>query len=64
MLRSANRWDDGLQGNHHSDFDEESEGFLDADADGIGDGARPIPGGRAVDHFPLSQSNLEIPSSR
>jgi parallel beta-helix repeat protein len=61
MLRSANRWDDGSRGNHHSDFDSEDEGFIDADADGIGEKARLIPGGKAADRFPLARSSLAIP---
>lgn len=52
-LSRPNQWDDGTRGNHYSDFDEASEGFEDADGDGIGDTAHPIPGGRAVDRFPL-----------
>ena len=54
-LKAVNRWDDGAQGNHHSDFDEASEGFADADGNGVGEAAHQIPGGLAVDHFPLSE---------
>lgn len=52
-LSRPNQWDDGIRGNHFSDFDEASEGFEDADGDGIGDTGHPIPGGKAVDRFPL-----------
>ncbi|MBW8321584.1 MAG: right-handed parallel beta-helix repeat-containing protein [Arenimonas sp.] len=52
-LSRANQWDDGTRGNHFSDFDEDSEGFKDANGDGIGDTSHPIPGGKAVDRFPL-----------
>ena len=52
-LLSPNRWDDGARGNHHSDFDEAAEGFVDTDGDGISEAPHPIPGGQAVDHFPL-----------
>lgn len=58
MLRTANRWDDGSRGNHHSDFDEENEGFVDTNGDGVSEKARSIPGGKAVDRFPLAQSDL------
>ena len=52
-LSRPNQWDDGTRGNHFSDFDEASEGFQDANGDGIGDTGHPIPGGAAVDRFPL-----------
>ncbi|MHB0953112.1 MAG: right-handed parallel beta-helix repeat-containing protein [Allorhizobium sp.] len=52
-LSRPNQWDDGTRGNHFSDFDEASEGFQDANDDGIGDTGHPIPGGEAVDRFPL-----------
>ena len=52
----ANSWDDGARGNHYDDFDETSEGFVDANGDGIGEMAHPIPGGAAVDHLPLAQA--------
>lgn len=51
-----NRWDNGSKGNHYDDFDEESEGFVDRNGDGIGDTDHAIPGGVAVDHFPLGRA--------
>jgi len=53
---AVNRWDDGVEGNHHSDFDEASEGFTDADGNGVSETGHPIPGGLAVDRFPLKAS--------
>ncbi len=53
---APNRWDDGKEGNHYDDFDEEREGFIDRNADGIGDKAHAIPGGSAVDNFPLADA--------
>lgn len=50
----ANRWDDGTIGNHYDDFDEASEGFTDADGDGVSEVVHPIPGGGMADHFPLT----------
>lgn len=55
----SNRWDDGLVGNHHDDFDEASEGFVDRDGNGISEVGKPIPGGPSVDHYPLSKAPLE-----
>ncbi|RCW20220.1 parallel beta-helix repeat protein [Ciceribacter lividus] len=52
-MLAPNRWDDGKEGNHYDDFDEEREGFIDRNEDGIGDAAHAIPGGAAVDNFPL-----------
>jgi hypothetical protein len=52
----ANRWDDGALGNHCDDFDEAAEGFRDADGDGVGEAAHPIPGGGMVDRFPLTEA--------
>lgn len=49
-----NHWDDGTRGNYYSDFDEPSEGFADKDGNGIGELAHPIPGGKAVDRYPLA----------
>ena len=51
-----NQWDNGTEGNHYDDFDEAAEGFIDKNADGIGEAAHPIPGGIAVDHFPLARA--------
>lgn len=53
-LKRANSWDDGVKGNRFSDFDEEPEGFRDADGDGIGETPHAIPGGASVDRFPLA----------
>lgn len=53
-LTQPNRWDDGAAGNRYSDFDEASEGFTDADGDGVSEAPHPIPGGLAADHHPLS----------
>lgn len=53
-----NRWDDGVHGNHHEDFDEPREGFRDADSDGIGEEGHAIAGGGAVDHAPLTAGFL------
>ena len=53
---APNRWDNGEEGNHYDDFDEEREGFIDRNGDGIGDGPHVIPGGSAVDHFPLAEA--------
>lgn len=50
---SPNLWDDGHNGNHYDDFDEAREGFVDKNNDSIGEAPRAIPGGVAVDHFPL-----------
>ncbi|MFZ2100857.1 MAG: right-handed parallel beta-helix repeat-containing protein [Oricola sp.] len=58
-LKAVNRWDDGSEGNHHSDFDEAPEEFADTDGNGIGETAHPIPGGLAVDHFPLAAPPAE-----
>lgn len=57
-LTQANRWDDGTVGNRHGDFDEATDGFVDADGDGISEVAHPIPGGLAVDRFPLSEARV------
>jgi parallel beta-helix repeat protein len=54
-----NRWDDGSRGNHYDDFDETSEGFADANGDGIGEAPHPIPGGAAVDHLPMAQGSID-----
>lgn len=53
----VNHWDDGSRGNHYSDFDEESEGFRDADGDGVGETPHAIAGGSAVDHAPLAPAD-------
>jgi parallel beta-helix repeat protein len=53
---SANYWDNGKTGNHYSDFDEPAEGFVDENADGIGEKPHPIPGGKSVDRYPLTAS--------
>lgn len=50
-----NAWDDGARGNYFDDFDAPAEGFADADGNGIGERPHPIPGGGAVDRFPLAQ---------
>lgn len=55
----ANHWDDGSRGNHYDDFDEVAEGFADANGDGISEVHRPIPGGAAVDHFPMAQASID-----
>ena len=55
-MLAPNRWDDGKEGNHYDDFDEEPEGFVDRNSDGIGDKAHPIPGGSGVDNFPLAEA--------
>lgn len=49
----ANRWDDGAHGNHHDDFDEPAEGFVDRDQDGVSEIGKPIPGGPSLDRHPL-----------
>ncbi len=54
----TNRWDDGALGNHYDDFDEDPEGFRDADGDGVGEVAHPIPGGGHVDRFPLTEARI------
>jgi parallel beta-helix repeat protein len=56
QMLAPNRWDDGKEGNHYDDFDEEREGFLDRNGDSIGDAAHAIPGGTAVDNFPLAET--------
>jgi len=53
MLSAANQWDDGSKGNYYSDFTKPNEGCVDANKDGISDNPHPIPGGAAVDRFPL-----------
>lgn len=53
-----NHWDEGSHGNHYSNFDEVAEGFVDRNGDGIGERPYPIPGGKSVDHFPLSSSSV------
>jgi parallel beta-helix repeat protein len=53
-LRTPNRWDNDQEGNHHSDFDQPSQGFVDQNHDGIGEVGKRIPGGSAVDRFPLA----------
>ena len=50
----TNHWDDDVRGNHYSDFDEPSEGFADKDGNGIGELGHAIPGGNAVDRYPLA----------
>lgn len=52
-MSAPNRWDNGSEGNYYSDYDEPSEGCIDADHNGIADKGHPIPGGTAVDQFPL-----------
>ena len=52
-----NLWDDGARGNRYSDFDATAEGFKDNDGDGVGETPHAIPGGSAVDHFPLAGSD-------
>ena len=52
-LSAPNQWDDGSKGNHYSDFTKPSEGCVDANKDGVSDNPHPIPGGAAVDRFPL-----------
>jgi parallel beta-helix repeat protein len=52
--RTPNRWDNGREGNHHSDFDKSNQGFVDQNQDGIGEVGKHIPGGSAVDRFPLA----------
>jgi parallel beta-helix repeat protein len=52
-LSAPNQWDNGSKGNHYSDFTKPSEGCVDANQDGISDNQHPIPGGAAVDRFPL-----------
>lgn len=59
MLKSAmlpNQWDDGTEGNHYDDFDEPGEGFVDENADNVGEVPHPIPGGIAIDRFPLAEA--------
>lgn len=53
MLSAPNQWDDGIKGNHYSDFTKPGEGCVDANKDGVSDNPHPIPGGAAVDRFPL-----------
>lgn len=53
-----NYWDDGKFGNHYDNFDETDEGFVDKNNDGIGEKAYAIPGGTAVDHFPLNADRV------
>ncbi|WP_239025421.1 NosD domain-containing protein [Roseicyclus persicicus] len=60
----ATAWDDGTHGNRHGLFDEPAEGFVDRDGDGIGEVPRPIPGGSAVDRFPLSAAGLSAALGR
>ncbi|MFZ2100811.1 MAG: right-handed parallel beta-helix repeat-containing protein [Oricola sp.] len=55
---TANRWDDGVHGNRHDDFDEATEGFRDDNADGISEAAHAIPGGTSVDRFPLDEATV------
>jgi parallel beta-helix repeat protein len=60
-----NLWDDGAKGNHYSDFDDMEEGFTDRDGNGVGETPHAIPGGSAVDHFPLVGSDrAKAPSQR
>lgn len=58
-LTAANRWDNGVIGNHYSDFDSSAQGFTDDNGDGIGERPHPIPGGRAVDHRPLTAARVQ-----
>lgn len=53
-LSAADSWDDGSRGNYYDDFDEATEGFVDANRNGIGDNPHPIPGGAAIDRYPLA----------
>jgi parallel beta-helix repeat protein len=58
----VNRWDDGQRGNHYVDFDEAFEGFVDENWDGVSEVPHAIPGGRAVDHFPLGLARVTGPA--
>lgn len=58
-----NWWDNGMDGNYWSDFDEPSEGAYDNDSDGIIDKAYHISGGKMTDRYPLAHpwgKNLKI----
>lgn len=57
----SNSWDDGHLGNHYGDFDDTYEGFVDRNDDGISEVLHPIPGGRSIDHFPLSAERVARP---
>lgn len=62
-LAAANRWDNGTIGNHYSDFELPAQGFADADGDGVGERAHPIPGGHAVDRRPLTAARVQRSAS-
>ncbi|MEM0499289.1 MAG: NosD domain-containing protein [Methanothrix sp.] len=49
-----NQWDNGILGNHYSDFDEPEEGCRDRNRDGMCDSAHEIEGGMSTDRHPLS----------
>jgi nitrous oxidase accessory protein len=49
----TNFWDDGTVGNRYGDFDDLTEGCIDANGDGLCDSACDIPGGSNRDRFPL-----------
>jgi parallel beta-helix repeat protein len=59
-----NHWHVGTVGNHYGDFDTADEGFVDEDADGIGEAGHPIPGGGHVDRFPLTAERAAQEASR
>jgi len=46
-----NSWDDGMKGNHYSDFDEPEEGCYDEDDNGVCDSGYYI--GKGEDRYPL-----------
>jgi len=49
----CNQWDNGMDGNYWSDFDESSEGAYDNNSDGIVDKPYHILGGNMGDRYPL-----------
>lgn len=55
----SNRWDDGSHGNRYDDFDEDTEGFVDRNGDGISEASHPIEGGPSIDHFPLDEPTVK-----
>lgn len=58
-----NQWDDGSKGNYYSDFTRPSEGCVDNNHDGVSDNSHPIPGGAAVDRFPLMSPSSPPPAA-
>lgn len=59
-----NQWDNGVdRGNYYSFFDEESEGFVDGNNDGISDVPYLVPVRKDVDNYPLRDTKMAMSTS-